>query len=732
MRSSAPSGRARSPGSRGPSSPALPGGVVAVDVVEQVPEGEVACPVEGRADRHLGHHMRGITAQLEVREALDKLDRAAVRSWSSDHTPTGGNRAMGRWAHVLRRCRLRHCQGALIAWHGRDQRQSRAQSAHDTGAQCFFLNRKFRELNRIWSFRRAISWWRPAANTSCCGSSTRSWAAPPAPEFGVDEMSKRTAALGDVHEHKVLASFLEEFGPWDPATGRGVYDVVPAETMDRATLLAKHHESMGALRSGADVVFQAAFFDGQFHGRSDFLVRRPDGSYAVFDTKLARHAKVTALLQLAAYGDQLLKAGIRAGSGGDPGPRRHGAAPRRRLRYVRSSHKLSEILPVFRERRERFLALAAAHRSQPGTVALGRSGHHRLRPLRLLPGAGPRHRRSAARGADELGAAQDAPGSRASSPSGTWRKPAFPGRTPRSGACRTRRRCRAGSAPRMAACGTGQGRRRTQHPLPRDPGKHAGGAAPAQRRRYLLRLRGRSPVAGERHRSLGTRVPVRRDRSAHRARRARRVSSRSGRTAGRRRSRPSWTSWTTSKSAGPGIRTCTSTTTPPTRKLPSGSSRSCTLPGEDTVDQWLRDGLLVDLYQTVRNSIRISENSYSIKKLEPLYMGTNLRSGDVKDAGASVVAYAQYCEARDAGRDDGGRGNPRRHLRLQRIRLPLDAGAAELAARPGPRTRDQARRRSGSRGPRPGRGFQRRRGHGIRSGRPRGRERTGAAKRMPS
>ena len=72
--------------------------------------------------------------------------------------------------------------------------------------------------------------------------------------------------------------------------------------------------------------------------------------------------------------------------------------------------------------------------------------------------------------------------------------------------------------------------------------------------------------------------------------------------------------------------------------------------GEDIVDEWLREGLLVDLYQTVRNSIRISENSYSIKKLEPLYMGTNLRSGDVKDAGASVVAYAHYCDARDDGR----------------------------------------------------------------------------------
>ena len=102
--------------------------------------------------------------------------------------------------------------------------------------------------------------------------------------------------------------------------------------------------------------------------------------------------------------------------------------------------------------------------------------------------------------------------------------------------------------------------------------------------------------------------------------------------------------------------------------------------GEDTVDQWLRDGLLVDLYQTVRNSIRISENSYSIKKLEPLYMGQNLRSGDVKDAGASVVAYAHYCDARDNERAAEADTDPRRDLGLQRVRLPLHAGAPELAA----------------------------------------------------
>ena len=72
--------------------------------------------------------------------------------------------------------------------------------------------------------------------------------------------------------------------------------------------------------------------------------------------------------------------------------------------------------------------------------------------------------------------------------------------------------------------------------------------------------------------------------------------------------------------------------------------------GEDAVDQLLRENVLVDLYETVRNSLRISENSYSIKKLEPLYMGENLRGGEVKDAGASVVAYANYCQAHDAGR----------------------------------------------------------------------------------
>ena len=105
---------------------------------------------------------------------------------------------------------------------------------------------------------------------------------------------------------------------------------------------------------------------------------------------------------------------------------------------------------------------------------------------------------------------------------------------------------------------------------------------------------------------------------------------------------------------------------------------------------WLRDGLLVDLYQTVRNSLRISENSYSIKKLEPLYMGTSLRSGDVKDAGASVVAYAHYCQARDDGQTEDAETDPGQHLGLQRVRLPLHAEAPGLAAGPGRGARNRA------------------------------------------
>jgi predicted RecB family nuclease len=63
---------------------------------------------------------------------------------------------------------------------------------------------------------------------------------------------------------------------------------------------------------------------------------------------------------------------------------------------------------------------------------------------------------------------------------------------------------------------------------------------------------------------------------------------------------------------------------------------------EDEVDHLLRKGVLVDLLRVVRQSLRASVDSYSIKKLEPFY-GFE-RQVDLRDAGSSIVAFEQWLE----------------------------------------------------------------------------------------
>lgn len=67
---------------------------------------------------------------------------------------------------------------------------------------------------------------------------------------------------------------------------------------------------------------------------------------------------------------------------------------------------------------------------------------------------------------------------------------------------------------------------------------------------------------------------------------------------------------------------------------------------EAVVDNLLRLGKLVDLYQVVRESIRVSEPSYSIKNIERFYL--DKRTGEVKNAGASVVHYEKWKETGDS------------------------------------------------------------------------------------
>jgi len=472
----------------------------------------------------------------------------------------------------------------------------------------------------------------------------------PKAEFPDDEMQKRAGQLGDRHERTVLASLVAKYGEWDPSRGAGVYSLERGENT-RGQLQAKHAETELALRSGADVVFQATFFDGEFLGYADFLVNEAAGTgnpgrYEVWDTKLARHAKVGALLQLAAYGDQLLGMGL------DPSPvvtlvlgTRVGDD------WLRSSHSLPDLLPVFKERRRRFRQLTADHRAggapvqwqQPGVVHCGRCDYcaeqvrlHRdllmvagmsvvqrrklheanittIDQLAAMPAAQARNSvtRLRAQARMQLGLDQPA-GSRTFVKDGEPHTVSYTVLPENS----------IGTLPDPSAGDIFfdfEG-----DPLWQDPATGAWGIE------YLFGVV-EAPVEG----AEGD--PVFRPFWAH---------SRSG----ERRAFLDFLDYVEKRRAiYPDMHVYHYA---PYEKTALRNLSLAHQAGEDTVDDWLRQGLLVDLYATVRHSIRISEASYSIKKLEPLYMGNNLRSGDVKDAGASVVAYAAYCAARDEGRQD--------------------------------------------------------------------------------
>lgn len=81
---------------------------------------------------------------------------------------------------------------------------------------------------------------------------------------------------------------------------------------------------------------------------------------------------------------------------------------------------------------------------------------------------------------------------------------------------------------------------------------------------------------------------------------------------------------------------------------PTALKRLMSLHGlrEAEIDDLLRRNKFVDLYQVVREGIRVSEPRYSIKNLETFYMGK--REGEVTSAGASIVYYEKW---RQTGED---------------------------------------------------------------------------------
>ncbi|OMQ16212.1 hypothetical protein A7K94_0204130, partial [Modestobacter sp. VKM Ac-2676] len=71
---------------------------------------------------------------------------------------------------------------------------------------------------------------------------------------------------------------------------------------------------------------------------------------------------------------------------------------------------------------------------------------------------------------------------------------------------------------------------------------------------------------------------------------------------------------------------------------------------EAEVDRLLRADVLVDLYAVVRQGLRLSKESYSIKQVEDYYRGhTRAHGADVSDAGESIVAFERWLATRDQG-----------------------------------------------------------------------------------
>lgn len=120
------------------------------------------------------------------------------------------------------------------------------------------------------------------------------------------QLAQLLATLGGEHE----THWVEE----RKAAGVHVHSFDPESTRSATTLAELEHaaaDTAAVMRRGTRVLYQPFFFDGTWQARADFLVRvdRPSAlggfSYEVYDAKLARHVRVEALLQLCEYSLQL-------------------------------------------------------------------------------------------------------------------------------------------------------------------------------------------------------------------------------------------------------------------------------------------------------------------------------------------------------------------------------------------------------------------------------------------
>ncbi len=463
-------------------------------------------------------------------------------------------------------------------------------------------------------------------------------------------MAARVIELGNEHEQAELRRLVAEHRGRVVQFGRPGYS--------RLELERAHAETIDALHSDAEVVYQATFFDGGFVGHADFLERTAQG-WLVSDTKLARTASVPALLQIAAYAALLRSAGVPT-------------APVARL-VVGSGdardYALDDILPVYWSRRARLDAPPGRPRSRPWTRPRGATragwraaGARRASPRSRLPvtsssSPGCGGRRAAVCSTSASGRSTQL--ARRTDPvpdvrEATAHPPAGAGAPP----------ARAGGA--TVSCGP-----RSSTPT------LSSGFRPRSAGDVFFDFEG-DPLWHERGSStwgleylfgiveVDTGEPVFRTFWAH------------GRDE-ERQALLDFVAWLEARRRRwPDLHVY--------HYAPYETSALLRLAArhgvcEDEVDQLLRDGVFVDLYAVVRSAVRVSQRSYSIKKLEPLYMAA--RDAAVTNAADSIVVYHQFMAARVAERGDDAARTARRDRRLQPRRLHLDMAAPRVVARAG-------------------------------------------------
>lgn len=443
----------------------------------------------------------------------------------------------------------------------------------------------------------------------------------------LDAMLQRTAELGDAHERHMLERL------------RTTHTVIEIERPRLDSIDAAVAETAAALRAGADVVYQAAFFDGRFLGYADFIIRSPDDDveggavYEIYDTKLARTARVTALLQLAAYSDQLAKEGIRVGG------RVHVLLGDGRT----SSHRLDDILPVYRRRRARLEALIDGRVADPAPtewndtryVACGRCDaceqqvqEHRdvLLVANLRSGQRARLRAAGVNTIDDLAAARAPIEGMTDSTLATLREQARlqvePARDGPLNWTVVNPAALAG-LPRPDAGDVFfdfEG-----DPLYSESGSREGGAA-ADRVEWGLDY------------LFGLVEP---DDTFH-AFWAHSYSE-------ERVALVEFLDWVQERRARyPGMHIYHYAPYERTHLLSLAARHGV---GEAIVDDLLRSRVLIDLYPVVRQGLRIGTRSYSLKKLEPLYMGDDEREG-VANAADSITEYVRSRGLLAAGEAD--------------------------------------------------------------------------------